>query len=74
MVAKYFKGVCASGPHVACHVTFRRTDPATKPPVVESDVDANDGPRERSLTEEVNPKTPGKSTLTKYREEKSRRS
>ena len=28
------KAACAAGPHVACHMTFRPTDPATKPPVV----------------------------------------
>jgi hypothetical protein len=37
------------------------------------DVRANDGPRERSLIEEGNPKTAKKSTVTNNREEKCRR-
>jgi hypothetical protein len=41
---------------------------------VHSDVEADDGPPERSLTEEGNPKTAEKSIVTKYREKKSRRS
>ena len=41
---------------------------------VHGDVGANDGPRERSLIEEGNPKTVEESTVTKYREGMSRMS